>query len=144
MYRIAIGYATLFDKLTEAKLEITADNMTSYILDKCEMFQTYFVNSRYIVGATIKSDQPIVAWFNNQPYHGATLSVNLVHNALIQTYLGPAYGISLINKPLPYATKSQMEMLSSGGSFGFKLAISVSFGMALMAAFYVLPYVKVR
>lgn len=95
------------------------------------------------MGATIKNDTSIVAWFNNQPFHGAPLSVTLAHNAIVQAKLGAAFGISLKNSPLPYVTRSQIEMLRSGGSFGFKLAISVTFAMAFLAAFYLVPYVKV-
>lgn len=142
-FRIAKGYAKQFYESSQAKLEITADKIESYFLDKCETLLTHYVNTRYIVGATIKNATSIVAWFNNQPFHGAPLSVTLVHNAIVQAKLGPAFGISVTNSPLPYKTRSQIEMLRSGGSFGFKLAISVTFSMAFVAAFYLVPYVKV-
>jgi hypothetical protein len=53
------------------------------------------------VGA-IFGDFKITAYFNNQPYHGPPLALNMVHNAILKNYKGDDYGIKIINHPLPY------------------------------------------
>lgn len=140
-YRIAAEYQNMSLSLNTV-LNVISTDMEEHILEKYS--DTYArVNSRYIAGASITNDTNITAWFNNQPYHGAPLTVNLVHNAVIRARLGADYSIHVTNAPLPFATKSRFEMLQTGGSMGFQLAINTAFAMAFVAAFYMLAYIKV-
>lgn len=101
------------------------------------------INRQYLVGATVSDANTITAWFNNQPFHAAPLSVGLVHNAVIRARLGEGYGIDVVNEPIPYTPDTRMEMIQLGGSMGFQLAINVGFAMAFVGAFYVLAYIRV-
>lgn len=102
------------------------------------------VNQQYLVGATVLDGNTITAWFNNQAFHTAPLSVALVHNAIIRARLGESYGIDLINDPMQYTPESRLLMIQQGGTMGFQLSINVGFAMAFVAAFYIIAYIKVK
>lgn len=142
---IASQYKMIFDgDHPDRRLSITDGGAEEFILD---LYKTRLVevNRQYVVGATIRSDgERITAWFNNQPYHSAPLSVNMVHNAVVRAKLGELYSISVTNAPMPYTADTRMEMIQLGGSMGFQLAVNVSFAMAFVGAFYVLAYIRVR
>lgn len=101
------------------------------------------LNAQYLVGATIVDDNMITAWFNNQPYHTAPLTISMVHNAVIRAHLGSDHEIIVKNSPMPFTPDTRLEMIQIGGSMGFQLAVNVGFAMAFVAAFYVLPYIRV-
>lgn len=108
------------------------------------------INSFYLaattIGSNVNGSEAIVAWFNNQLYHTAPLSLNLVHNAIVRAALGPDHSIRVINNPLPFTLESRQEIVSIEASqnVGFQLASNLSFAMAFVAAFYVLFYIKVN
>lgn len=69
---------------SDYELELTGSKtFTEYILDLGRQIQVR-INSRYLASATIRGNNSITAWLNNQPLHTAPLTVNLVHNAIIK------------------------------------------------------------
>lgn len=67
-------------------------------------------NLDFMVGATIGEN--ITAWFNNQGYHTAPLTINLINNAILRTVTGKSgVAINVINKPLPFNTQSRVSFL---------------------------------
>jgi hypothetical protein len=66
------------------------------------------VNSRYIIGASI-SKQNVTAWFNNQPYHSAPISLNTVHNAILAALFGKNVSLNVTNKPLPFRAQTKVS-----------------------------------
>lgn len=141
-FRYAQEYGKQIQTNDAHEFERTSENFEQYIL-RLARSMLVRVNSRYLAGATIRDSLRIVAYFNNQPYHAAPLSLSLVHNAVIRTHLGTDHSITVFNKPLEYSTDSRMKLLQLGGSMGFQLAVNVGFAMAFVASFYVLSYVKV-
>lgn len=75
--------------------------------------------------------------------HAAPLSINLVHNAMLRSYVGSNYSISVINKPLPFTFESRMLLLGDLNNIGFQLATNMSFAMAFVSALYIMFYIKV-
>lgn len=104
------------------------------------------LNSQYLTAATVGNydNDTIIAWFNNQPFHTAPLTMNLAHNAVARAMLGADHSIRVINSPIPFTFDSRMTMLSAGNNMGFQLATNVGFAMAFVSAFYVMSYIKVR
>lgn len=84
-------------------IDINSD-FQDYILQEGETKQPN-INNEYIVAATITKDS-LTAWFNNQPYHAAPLTVNMLYNAILKAYCSDC-AISVTNYPLPvsFATK---------------------------------------
>lgn len=121
---------------------VITENIESYILNLSQTMLVW-VNRRYVCGASMSDTGRVTAWFNNQPYHSVSVSVGLVHNALVRAQLGPDYQIDVSNAPLPYTTNTRMELVQLAGNMGFQLAINLGFAMAFVAAFYVLTYILV-
>ncbi|KAJ6632964.1 Phospholipid-transporting ATPase ABCA3, partial [Pseudolycoriella hygida] len=135
----------------ENQLEVNNDNSFLKIYEDFEEFIIRIseeflvrVSSKYLVGATITNADQITAWFNNQPFHAAPLSVSLAHNAVIRAHLGTDHGITVYNEPLPYSVDSRITFLHSGGTMGFQIAVNTGFAMAFVASFYVVSYIKER
>lgn len=63
---------------------------------------------KYIIGAIFGEDR-ITAYFNNQPYHGPPLALSMVHNAILKSYMGESYGITVTNHPLPYQGEDKVR-----------------------------------
>lgn len=79
------------------------------------------------------------AWFNNQPYHVPPLTLNLIHNALLVHRTGDSeYRISVTNHPLPFDDFSKLNNDASSSSLGFQVGFNISFGMAFLAASFVI------
>ena len=79
------------------------------------------------------------AWFNNQPYHVPPLTLNLIHNALLIHRTGDSeYRLTVINHPLPFDDFSKLNNDASSSSLGFQVGFNISFGMAFLAASFVI------
>ena len=80
--RIATQYQSIVSSMGhQYEYESTGSrNFTEYIIELGKTKQVH-VNSRYLASATVTNNN-ITAWLNNQPFHTAPLTVNLVHNAM--------------------------------------------------------------
>lgn len=84
-------------------IEFNDKYMNEFIIDKSrENGQN--VRLHYMAGATLKNDL-LTVWYNTEFLHSIPISVNLLMNALAQYFIGGGYSISVINKPLPFASE---------------------------------------
>lgn len=109
----------------------------------------YRLNREYLAGLSVEGNLTIfdiVAWFNTEPFHSTAISLNLAHNALIKTELGPDYNISVSNKPFEFITKfgKGPVQLRDLTNVGFMLAVFISFAMAFVSSFYIIFYIRER
>lgn len=106
----------------------------------------YRLNREYLAGISMNADKEYIAWFNTEPFHSTAISLNLAHNALIKTLLGPGYGISVTNKPFEFINKFEKGsvQLRDLTNVGFMLAIFISFAMAFVSSFYIIFYIRER
>lgn len=145
-YRIFDEYENSFHNAPDqSSLVVIDENFTDYILNMAEKYQVR-INSQYLAAVsmdTVNGTESIIAWFNNQPFHTAPLTLNLVHNAIVRAFLGRDHSIRIINKPIPFTINSRINFLEAGNNLGFQLASNVGFAMAFVAAFYVMFYIKV-
>lgn len=70
------------------------------------------LNSKYMIGATFpdsntENHTEIIAWFNNNGYHTAPVTLNLVYNTLLKNVCLNC-SIYVSNKPLPYSNQSKV------------------------------------
>ena len=126
--------------------------INDYFLDLVEeVVDVHYVNSRVMVGATfatagseLNKKVEATGWFNNQGYHTAPLSLNLIHNALLlQRTAGidnSSYRLSVTNHPLPFDSFMKVEAATQDrdGSIGFKIGNTLVLGMAFLAASFIL------
>uniref|UniRef100_A0A336L4T4 CSON004232 protein n=1 Tax=Culicoides sonorensis TaxID=179676 RepID=A0A336L4T4_CULSO len=94
------------------------------------------VNSYYMVASSVTKEN-VTAWFNNQAFHTAPLSVNLIYNAILKVFCQNC-SISVSNHPMPLSSDSKREMLKNGNNVGFNLAFNSGFVFSLAAAFYIM------
>lgn len=129
---------------TKAKLRITYDDMEQTLLQIAQqsMKQYYF---QYLTAASVLQNQTIVAWFNGQAMHSATLALDLVHNALIKITAGVDYGIRVANKPLPFLPNNDTTVSEAPDmdSFGYSFAITIGILMSVLSASYIGFYIRV-
>lgn len=103
----------------------------------------FLANNHYFFGATLRSPDNMTAWFNNQPYHAAPLSVRMLFDAILRKECGADWSMDIVNAPRPYTAAERTSMTQFGGDMGFQLALNMDMAMAFVAAFYVLTYIKV-
>lgn len=106
----------------------------------------YRFNREYLAGITYNTNNDIFVWFNSELFHSTAISLNLAHNALIKSILGPDHSISVTNKPFKFINKfekgsPQLRDLTNVGSM---LAIFISFAMAFVSSFYIIFYIRER
>lgn len=113
----------------------------SYILDQMHEILSV-VNARYLVAGAFTTKN-ITAFFNNQAYHTAPLTILMMQQAILKRFCNDC-DIKVMNKPLPVSAESRTQNLNQGNNMGFQLAFNTGFAMAFVAAFYTLFYVKER
>lgn len=122
----------------------TDEDLDSFLLNLANQSISTF-NYQYLAAASALSNGTILAWFNNQFYHTASLALNLVHNAIIRTVINPAYSIHVVNAPFDFhvqANSTQDEVNLS--IFGIAFAFAVSIAMSFVSASYIMFYVQVN
>jgi ATP-binding cassette, subfamily A (ABC1), member 3 len=86
--QIFTSYQEMFTNLPNREpftfhtLNVIENSLEDEILNRYEV-STSETNLNYMIGATIKEDR-MTAWFNNQAYHTAPLSINLFNNAILR------------------------------------------------------------
>lgn len=100
-------------------------------------------NTRYLVGLS-HNGHSFIAWFNNQLFHTAPLSLNLLHNAILRSKLGDDHSIDVSNWPIPFRPESRIHLAMNGHDMGSQLAKYISFAMAFITAIYIMFYIRER
>lgn len=127
-----------------AKVVTTDKNLDSFLLNVAnESLQTYIY--QYVAAASTFSNGTILAWFNNQFYHTASLSLNLVHNAILRAVINPGYSIHVVNEPLDFLIQANATQPDGGNIslFGITLTFAVGIAMPLVSASYIMFYIQV-
>lgn len=93
---------------------------------------------QFIAGASVFENGTLVAWFNNQAFHSASLALDLLHNAIINTAIGDSYNIKVANAPRNYTKK-----VENTHEVETELALFFDFVMPILSTLYILFYIKV-
>lgn len=125
------------------KFETTDIPFPNFIL-KLAATQIVDINRNYLVAASIGPEN-ITAWFNNQPYHTAPLSLNLIHNAMLRAYMGSSdYSIEMTNHPLPFEAMTEFQQLASGNNLGTQLSSNLCFCMSFITSLVSIYIIRER
>ncbi|KAG1683894.1 ATP-binding cassette sub-family A member 17 [Nymphon striatum] len=141
--QFASSYHDTFVKVDVA----TEDDFIKYLADVGnEDLSKYTLN--WIIGAIFrqndKEKMEICAFFNNQPYHAAPISLSLAQSALLNYYVGPDYRFTVTNHPLPRTNDIKAMQESFLDHDGFQVAENLSFGLAFLASSFIVYLVKER
>ena len=101
-------------------------------------------NTKMMVAAEFR-EKSITMLFNNQAYHTAPLSLNLINNAIFAAN-EIVHTITVANDPLPPTIEDSQNAVETGAAIwkGFNIAFNVAFGFAFLVASFVLFPVKER
>lgn len=103
-------------------------------------------NYQYLTAASALGNGTILAWFNNQFYHTASLALDLVHNAIIRAIINPAYSIHVVNAPFDFLIQpnSTQEDDAKISAFGITLTFTVSIALSMVSSSYIMFYIQVK
>lgn len=146
-YMSAIGRASrVSSDRTRHTLEgvFDEDDMESYVVNNVANHMR-LRTSRYVVGFTLEG-LTLIAWFNNQFYHSAPLSLNLAYNALLTAKLGEngTGSIQFSNWPIAFRNNSYGSLIQTGYDLSFQFALIIPYAMAFVMAAYVIFYIQER
>nr|XP_044248856.1 LOW QUALITY PROTEIN: phospholipid-transporting ATPase ABCA1-like [Drosophila takahashii] len=136
-HEIAQKYSDLVKSYgDDYKLELTGkEDFENYVI-KVEGTRQTGINPHYLVGASF-SNSKIIAWLNNQAYHAAPLTLNMVHNAMAKALVGPQVQIGVTNAPLYYPPPhDSLEYIIS-----LRMVVSVSIYLYLSTCFVSAMYI---
>ena len=129
------------------RVDLKNQSMIDYYIDRSTK-DLPGVNLHFLTGVTFKSipsrrkhqDRVLITgWFNNQPYHVPPLTLNLIHNAMLVLRTGDSeYRLTVVSHPFPYDDFSKLNNDASSSSLGFQVGFNISFGMAFLAASFVI------
>ncbi|XP_055596640.1 phospholipid-transporting ATPase ABCA1-like [Uranotaenia lowii] len=135
-----IQYIRVTEGLTVSKVR---DWIVQAFLNLAEQ-QLVLVNRNFVIGASILNDN-YTAWFNNEALHSPSISLGVMHNAILRTFAqSEEYQIAVTNHPLPYTDDTRLQMSRAHNNLGFQLAYNTGFGMAFVSGFFVIFYIRER
>lgn len=126
-------------------LVVTAnDTMDSFLLNEADQSLSTFYH-QYLTAASILSNGTVLAWFNNQFYHTASLALNLVHNAIVRAILNPNHSIHVANAPFGYLAQPNSTHVEDSNISMFSVTLTFAVGLAIpmVSASYIMFYIQV-
>ncbi|KAJ6646771.1 Phospholipid-transporting ATPase ABCA3 [Pseudolycoriella hygida] len=127
----------------KTKVEATDKDVDSFLLNSAkESIITY--TYQYLAATSAFTNGTILAWFNNQFYHTASLALNLVHNAIVRAFINPSHSINVVNAPFDFRIESNSTQIDSLDvsifSVAFMFAVGIS--MPMISASYIMFYIE--
>lgn len=120
--------------------EAYTDSMEEHFLKLGNIIRTRSC-TKYLAGVSLDY-LTLIVWFNNQLYHAAPLSMNLLYNAILAAKIGENSGsIQVSNWPIPFRADPYASLATLGYDMGSQLALIMSFAMAFTMSFYSMFYI---
>lgn len=146
MRRIEHAYIKIVENKTSASHildEAYTDTIEEHFLALGNLIRTRSC-TKYLAGVSVDY-LTLIAWFNNELYHSAPLSLNLLYNAILAAKIGENSGsIKVSNWPIPFRADSYSSLATLGYEMGSQLALNMSFAMAFIMSFYSMFYIHER
>lgn len=96
-------------------------------------------NGKYLVGGETVGDTKAVAWYNGEPYHIGSMSLNLAHTAALRLVTSDSKArVSVINRPLPAEISEQIGVSSYDQAARILAAVFVPTALAFLSSSFVL------
>ncbi|XP_064211531.1 phospholipid-transporting ATPase ABCA3 isoform X2 [Tribolium castaneum] len=119
----------------------TVNNLESEIINLTKESPST-VKRHYTVAASFNSTVA-TAWFNGDPYHSTSLSLSLVLNTVYKSKFGEKKTLNFINHPLPLSKEAELNNMQFN-LMVYQIAMELGYGMAFVASFYILFYIRER
>lgn len=96
-------------------------------------------NGRYLVGGQTVDDGKAVAWYNGEPYHIGSMSLNLAHTAALKYATNETTArVQVTNWPLPGELSDQIGVASYDQAARILAAVFVPTALAFLSSSFVL------
>lgn len=136
------------------------DDLWKYVVAETTRMGEVYFDLANVIGATFISTpehshewsqnftttSDVTAYFNNQPYHGPAVTMNVMDNALLQLALPAGHKMKLTtyNHPLPPTKADQVQSWVVIGVEQFNIAFNLVFAMSFLISSFVVFLVKER
>ncbi|EDW76555.1 uncharacterized protein Dwil_GK15524 [Drosophila willistoni] len=147
-FEIAQGYADYQEVLVKARN--TEDHTFKYINGRREMIQYLLfqqlvsemsVKTFFVAGAGIRENLITCLW-NNKLLHSAPISLNLIHNAIAQQFVGPDAEIRVENHPVPFTNRDMLDLINTRHRMNMGLGSIMIFIICLALTIMIVPVIS--
>lgn len=137
-------YKKNIEQSSNAKLlTVESGNMDSCLLSLAQSHLKEF-KFQYLIGANILKNGTIIAWFNNQAFHTAALTLNTLHNAIVKGLIGEEHSISVANAPFQFLPRNDsMSDVPDLDAFGYTFCIIIGVVFTILSSSYIQFYIRV-
>lgn len=144
-HRIVTNYRLNIEKSSATLETVGPGNMQTNLLNLAQTSLKKY-KFQYLTAISFNRSDTIIAWFNNQALHTASLALDLVHNAMMKTFCGDDHSIHVTNAPLKFQPKNDTtpDPFENIDGFGYLFASAAAIVMAILSASYIAFYIKVR
>lgn len=97
--RLGEEYAVNFNDPPVPRMLVVEENISEFFLNRMKDSDVPFIHMRYLVGVSL-NERPMVAWYNNQPYHTIPLTIDVLFGAMLRLICGNC-SLRIVNHPLP-------------------------------------------
>lgn len=135
-----LGGVDFVDAMTRQKVKVAkdVDNPDYFLLNVARRSLAEY-NGKYLVGGQTDGDVKAVAWYNGEPYHVGSMSLNLAHTAALRYVTGDATArVSVTNWPLPGELSEQIGAASYDQAARILAAVFVPTALAFLSSSFVL------
>ncbi|XP_067683952.1 phospholipid-transporting ATPase ABCA3-like [Haliotis asinina] len=102
-------------------------------------------NKKMMIGAEYASNTVAKGYYNGQSFHGISISLSYMMNAMLKYFISGEHSITTVNDPLPYdENDSSSQVAGVGLGIGFTVAFCLLFGMAFLTSSFVYFLIKER
>ncbi|KAL3227298.1 hypothetical protein MRX96_024256 [Rhipicephalus microplus] len=135
-----LGSMDFVDAMTGQNVKVTkdVDDPDDFLLVVARRSLAEY-NGKYLVGGQTDGDAKAVAWYNGEPYHIGSMSLNLAHTAALRYITSDATAkVSVTNWPLPGELSEQIGAASYDQAARILAAVFVPTALAFLSSSFVL------
>lgn len=135
-----LGRVDFVDAMTQQRVMVKEDveDPDDFLLKVARRSLAEY-NGKYLVGGQTDNDAKAVAWYNGEPYHIGSMSLNLAHTAALRYVSGEATAkVSVTNWPLPGELSEQIGVASYDQAARILAAVFVPTALAFLSSSFVL------
>ncbi|XP_070383250.1 phospholipid-transporting ATPase ABCA3-like isoform X2 [Dermacentor albipictus] len=135
-----LGRVDFVDAMTQQRVMVKKDvkDPNDFLLNVARHSLAEY-NGKYLVGGQTDNDAKAVAWYNGEPYHIGSMSLNLAHTAALRYVSEDATArVSVTNWPLPGELSEQIGVASYDQAARILAAVFVPTALAFLSSSFVL------
>lgn len=143
---LAQAYVFPFSDPPVARSLEVEENISEFFLNQVKAEDVQLMRMRYLVGASL-NEAPLIAWFNNQPYHTIPLSLQMLFSAMLRVACNNNCSLHIVNHPLPEFKGTRQDQVVNESKLqdvisDVVIVVVFDLAMFIMVAYFVIDCVK--